>query len=127
MRFIQIHLDDQIHQPLIVDLAKIKEVEADRDENIESGGEIMTDIVMLPVKLLFNRIRDVLFNRHEKTTKAYWRSAKKIILIYQDDSQSTIECHNDYIAQNVGTILVKSLQSIENNVVEYPKARSVSR
>ena len=127
MRFIQIHLDDQHHQPLIVDVANIKEVEADRDENIESGGEIITDIVMFPIKLIFNGIRDAILNRHEKTTKGYWRSAKRIVLTYQDDSQSIIDCHNDYIAQNIGSILAKSLQSIETNVVEYPKVRSVSR
>ena len=126
-RFIQIHLDDQIHQPLIVDVANLKEVEADRDENIESGGEIITDIVMLPIEFIFNGIRDAILNRHEKTTKSYWRSAKKIILTHQDDSQSTIECHNDYIAQNVGSILAKSLQLIENDVVVYPKVRTISR
>ena len=127
MRFIQIHLDDQNHQPLIVDVANVKEVEADRDENIESGGEIITDIVMLPIEFIFNGIRDAILNRHEKTTKSYWRSAKKIILTHQDDSQSTIECHNDYIAQNVGSILAKSLQLIENDVVVYPKVRTISR
>lgn len=126
-RFIQIHLDEQIHQPLIVDTVNLKEVEADRDENIESGGEIIVDIVMFPIKLIFNGIRDAILNRHEKTTKGYWRSAKRVVLTCQDGSQSIIDCHNDYIAQNIGSILAKSLQSIDNDVVEYPKVRSISR
>ena len=54
IRFIQIHLNEQVHQPLIVDVANLKEVEADRDENIESGVDIIADIVMLPIKLIFN-------------------------------------------------------------------------
>ena len=49
MRFIQIHLNEQVHQPLIVDVANLKEVEADRDENVDSGGsDIIADIVMFP-------------------------------------------------------------------------------
>ena len=52
---------------------------------------------------------------------------QEIMLNYQDDSQSIIECHNDYIAQNVGSILEKSLQSIENDVVTYAKERTISR
>ena len=128
MRFIQIHLNEQVHQPLIIDVVNLKEVEADRDENVDSGGsDIIADIVMFPIKLIFNGIRDAILNRHEKTTKAYWRSTKRIVLTYQDDSQSIIECHNDYIAQNVGSILVKSLRSIENDAVTYAKERTISR
>ena len=128
MRFIQIHLNEQVHQPLIVDVANLKEVEADRDEKVDSGGsDIIADIVMFPIKLIFNGIRDAILNRHEKATKAYWRNTKRIVLHYQDDSQSIIECHNDYIAQNVGSILVKSLQSIENDAVIYAKERTISR
>ena len=126
-RYLEIYLDDSNHPPLEISILDIKDVHADRDEELGSSGvSIIADILLIFIQFIFGLIRDSVLDEHERTSEAYWRQTQKIYVTYQDETQVYIECHKEHVAQKVGSIIerIRTIHQIEP--VDYPKRRSIS-
>jgi hypothetical protein len=127
-RYLEIYFDDSNHPPLEISILDIKDVHADRDEELGSSGvSIIADILLIVIQFIFGLIRDSVLDEHERTSEAYWRQTQKIYVTYQDKTQVHIECHKEHVAQKVGSIIERFRTGMELKSVDHPKNRSISR
>lgn len=107
-RFLEVYLDSEGHQSKVTSIKAIKEITPIREKG-PNGGGIIASIVMIPIRFIFNLVRDAIQDRNEKISEKYWAQAKGISIEYTDGSTGSIDCAHEPTIKKVGVLISKIL------------------